>query len=214
MNKFGLSLVSGPASEPVTLAQAKAHLRVDFTEEDDLIAALITVAREIVENILNRSIYTQTWKLTLDSFPYPTSFETIAPDERNPYQYILKKFAIYVPQGGVTAIDSIQYLSPSGMRTVDSSLYRVDTNAKPCRIMPIDGFTWPVVEYTAPGCVEVTFTAGSYDDTTCPQSIRHAMLLLIGHLYASREAVTSENLVTVPFAVDALLSPYKVIASC
>ncbi|SEB40733.1 head-tail connector protein [Terriglobus roseus] len=217
-NRFGLSLVSGPSSEPVSLLQAKRHLRVDFMEDDDLILALITAARELVENIINRAIYTQSWKMTLDSFPYPTSFETFAPEQRNPYSYILDRYSITLPLGGVTGITSISYQTSTGTVSVDPSQFRVDTNSKPTRITPWDAFTWPVLDVTSPGCIEILFTAGSYGDgadaDTCPMSLKQAMLLLIGHLYTNREAASETPSIILPFAVEALLAPYKVFTSC
>lgn len=62
-----LRQVTPPAVEPVMLEETKLHLRVDGTEEDSLIAALITAARQKAEDYTRRAFITQTWELALDS---------------------------------------------------------------------------------------------------------------------------------------------------
>jgi len=59
-------LVAGPALEPVTLDEAKLHLRVDGSGEDALITALITAARQAAEVYTRRAFVTQTWRYTCD----------------------------------------------------------------------------------------------------------------------------------------------------
>ena len=67
-----LQLVTPPAEEPVSLADAKLHLRVDFTDDDALITSLIAAARQAAETLTGRQIVTARWKLVLDSFPGPS----------------------------------------------------------------------------------------------------------------------------------------------
>ena len=62
-----LRLIAPPQTEPVTLMEAKAHLRIDGSEEDELLSALITAAREMAEEYTRRAFITQTWELALDS---------------------------------------------------------------------------------------------------------------------------------------------------
>jgi uncharacterized phiE125 gp8 family phage protein len=57
-------LITPPASEPVTLAEAKSHLRVDLNDDDTLINALITAARQMAEEYTRRAFITQTWEAT------------------------------------------------------------------------------------------------------------------------------------------------------
>lgn len=67
--RYGLSLYSPPVQEPVTLAEAKTHLRVTYTDDDALIAELITAARQWFEEQTYRALVTQTWDLKLDELP-------------------------------------------------------------------------------------------------------------------------------------------------
>lgn len=64
------SVLASPASEPVSLNEAKLWLRVDNSDEDSLIAELIATARESAEIYTRRSFISQTLQLTLDAFPY------------------------------------------------------------------------------------------------------------------------------------------------
>jgi len=75
----GLKLVTPPAVEPVTLDEAKAHLRLDSNEDDTYVSALIAAARERVELFLRRALITQTFEFTLDGFPASPSLSSRIP---------------------------------------------------------------------------------------------------------------------------------------
>lgn len=66
-----LQLVTPPAGEPVSLAEAKQHLRVDGDDDDLLIGSLIAAARQAAETQTGRQLITARWKLVLDAFPGP-----------------------------------------------------------------------------------------------------------------------------------------------
>ncbi len=59
-------LKTAPAVEPISTSEAKLHLKLDSdTTDDTLIAALITAAREIIENMTGRALINQTWEMSL-----------------------------------------------------------------------------------------------------------------------------------------------------
>jgi len=66
---MALALTSGPALEPVTVSEAKAHLRLEGSAEDILIGSLIVTSRLHVEAALGLALITQGWRLTLDRWP-------------------------------------------------------------------------------------------------------------------------------------------------
>lgn len=184
-----LTLLSAPASEPVTLAQAKLHLRIDHEEEDDYLNdIIIPSARQRVERETHRALISQQWRLTLDAFP---------------------DGAVHVPLPPLISVDAITYLDPDGdSQTLSSALYRVVTTGSPGRIVPTYGYYWPSTRDIA-GAVTVDYTAGY---ASIPGAIISAILLLVGHLYENREAVTiAEAGSALPLSVQWLLEPYVVV---
>jgi uncharacterized phiE125 gp8 family phage protein len=191
-----LTLVAAPAKEPITVASAKVHLRVDTDHENQLIDGLIKAAREYVESATGRALITQTWDLKLDRFPCE----------------------IELPKPPVFAVSSITYLDATGAsQTWASSNYRTDLPAGPraakARITPGYGVSYPST-YDVLNAVTVRFVCG-YGDSgeTVPSALLQAMLLLVGHWYQAREAVAigvGIGAVVVPLSVEQLLWPYRV----
>lgn len=206
---------SQPAIEPVTLSYAKQHLRVDdsFTDDDDYISALITAARRYVEKYTNRAIFNRSVLLTLDYFPWPGWGSTTGSTAHDYFMHwYYRGLTIRLPLPSTVNVESLQYIANDGVTlvTIDPSKYTVDTTSEPARIAPVPGYTWPYQQNYIPGQVRVTFTAGTYGDgvevNTCPQTIVQAILLLIGHFYEHREAVTAGTLTEMPLAVESLLA--------
>jgi len=188
-----LSLVTAPAAEPITLAEAKVHLRVDITDDDSLITALIVTARQHVEAITRRALITQTWDLTLDAWPDGDT--------------------ILVPLPPLQSVTSVTYKDSAGtVYTMPVTDYIVDKVEEPGRIVLAYGKTWPSATLYPAGAITVRFAAGYGDATKVPQAIKQAMLLLIGQWYESRETISIGNIVNeLPFTVEALLWPYRVL---
>jgi len=200
--------LSQPDTEPVTLAQAKQHLRVDFDDDDDYILALITAARQYVEKYINRSIYPRKMRLTMDSFPWQCGDSTIGSTSGDSYlDWYWRGLVIRLPKPSTVSVESISYVDDGGTaRTVDPHSYVVDLNSEPARIAPSPGFNWPYPNNYRPGSVSVDYTSGTYEEGSCPFTIYAAMLLIIGHLYSNREASTTDNLKTLPLGVNELLA--------
>ena len=176
--------------EPVSTAEAKAHLRVTSSTDDALIGTLITAARQSAENRLRRSILPQTWELTLDKFPDAIKLA-------------------YPPLIGVT---TLKYLEPvAGVPTTLNALsYTVDGKNEPGWIVPAYSYEWPDI-YDAINAVEVTYTAGWATAADVPQVIKAWILLQIGNLYENREAtVPGVSMTELPYC-DALLDGYRVV---
>lgn len=191
---MALSLVTPPYVEPISEDEAKAHLRVDTVDEDALITTLIGTAREYVEAFTGRALISQTWALKLDAFPCDGA-------------------AIVLPKPPVTDVSSVIYVGTDGN---DAAMaYQTDLpagpKAQPGRLMPAYGSYYPATRSVF-NAVTITFTCGYGDEDDVPYALKAAMLLLMGHWYANREAVTigSSIVASLPMAVDALLWPYKV----
>jgi hypothetical protein len=207
--------LSAPAAEPVTLAQAKAQLVVDTTDDDALISALITAARQYCEKQMQRAIFNRSIVMAYDFFPYPSLHGSIGINDRHTlYGLYWRQFALKLAYPACESVESITYTDLSGnTQTVGSSLYYVDTFSEPARIVPNPGLYWPYTQSYLPGSVQITYTAGTWGDgvevNNCPQAICQAILLLVGYWYRQRDAATTNPDKANAFSVDNLLSPYK-----
>ncbi len=188
---MSLQLVTPPAGEPVSLAEAKLHLRVDVDDDDALIGSIISAARQAAETLTGRQLNTARWKLVLDTFPC---------------------HAILLAKCPVQSVVNIQYLDMNGMsQTMPLVDYVVDTAYEPARITPVFGKTWPS---TLPqiGAVTITFDAGYGAASAVPEGIKSWIKLRVGSLYAHREEMSilmRGRIDPLPF-VDGLLDPYRV----
>lgn len=191
------------ATEPITVGEAKAHLRVDDNGSDDLITAYIKAARNLVEEKLHRALITQTWQLQLDRFPGP---------EVDLATRVLVDGRIELPRPRLLAVSSITYVDGDGAtQTMSSSLYNDDDTNEPARLVLAYGESWPTTRDQI-NAVTITYTAG-YGSTAAyvPDAIKHALKLLVGHFWENREATIVGTIVAeLPMAVDALLGPYRV----
>lgn len=191
-------LITAPSSEPVSLAEAKLHLKLDAdTTDDTLITALISAARDRCEQYCNRAFITQTWEVTLNEFP----------EEED-----VQDAVIYLEKPPIASITSIKYYDTEGvLQTLPSSVYALDENAEPGTVYLKYGQVWPFT-YEVQNAVTVRFVCGWTSAANVPAGIKAAMLLLIGHLYAHREAVNFGNIVTeVPLGMEYLLDPYRIV---
>lgn len=187
---MALQLITGPASEPVTRTEAKAHLRVDHADDDTMIDSIIAAARATCEDRLQRSLLEQTWEKQLDEFPA----------------------AIALPRGPVLAITHIKYLAEDGtLTTLSAADYQLDTaDAQMAYVLPVYGLDWPAVRDDI-NCVRVRYTAGYASAAAVPAPIKQWILLRVAGLYEYREAFAAADIRS-PAWVDGLLDPYRVVA--
>lgn len=184
---MGIKVVTPPAVEPVSLSEAKAHLRVDGSDEDAVITRLIGVAREECEHILGRSVAPQTLMVLLDKFPCG---------------------AIVLPRGPVVAIDLVEYVDTAGAtQTIAGANYTVDDAQIDGWLLPAYDYEWPATREQA-NAVRVTYQTGW---ASCPKVIQQWILLRVGTLYAWREADAERPAMPSGFA-ERLLDRYRVLA--
>lgn len=188
---MGLRPVSAPVAEPVTLAEAKAHLRVTHSDDDAYITRLISAARAHIEDDINRAIATQTWRLTLDQFPCSTD--------------------IRMDFGPVVSITSVAYDDADGIeQTVLAANYFLDNQNNPAWLVAAeDG--WPDT-LSAVNAVRIDYVAG-WDSGMTPPGLIQALLMLVGEWYDNREAATDKPRSKLPHAVDRLTWPHRVFLS-
>lgn len=183
--------VTPPAVTPVSLVEAKAHLRVDHSDDDALITALIEAATGHLDGwtgILGRALINQTWRVDVPAWGYP----------------------LRLPLGPVQSVTSVAYWDVNNTDAVFAAeRYSLHTDALGAAIHLNSGSSWPSV-YSRQDAIRVTFVAGyGLAAADVPAPIRQAILLLVGHWYANREAVVSGNFEQLPLAVNALLTPLR-----
>lgn len=185
------------STEPVSLADAKEHLRVvDFSDDDDYITALITAARHTVERATRRALWTgQTWQAGYEGFG---NFSTV-------------RGRLSIPKPPLAAVSSVQYYdSDNALQTVSSSAYVVDDSGSDRAIIGFTSdFSLPALscDYAAP--VRVTFTAGYADADAMPDGLVQAMKYLIQHFYDNRSPVgVNVNLNEMPLSLQYLINQY------
>lgn len=188
---MALKLVSGPALEPLTVAEAKAHLRIDASDEDGLIASLITTARLQVEAALGLALNAQQWVLLADFWPLNGIVE--------------------LPVRPLQSVTEIRVRDGSGSASVVDPLhYTVDGAGDTPRIASRTGY-WPTPGARLAG-IEIEFEAGfGAAAADVPADIRQALLLLVGHWFEHRDPADADQLTgPVPAAVSSLLARFKV----
>ncbi len=150
-----LQIVQEPVAEPLSLSDAKLHLRVDITDDDALISALITGVRMYAETITRRALIAQQWRYVLDSFPGPTLIGI-------PWgkAFTLPGHAIYLEKSQVQQVTAINYTDMGGnAQVMPAADYTVDYTSEPCRITPVFGQIWPI-PLPQIGACEVDFVSG------------------------------------------------------
>jgi uncharacterized phiE125 gp8 family phage protein len=211
-------VVSGPGLEPLTLADAKNHLRVDVTTDDALIESMIRACRFHLERQYNIALITQTLQLNLDFFPYWWLWRG---GSSNYYGWWLDQtyYTQILLRPPVQSIVSVTYTDPSGNpQTLASSNYVLDANNRPARLVPALNKQWPATAIGTINVAAVQFVAGyGAAPTNVPDDIQAAMKLMLGSLYANRESLVVDNrlvAVQLPLGgakdiVDALMRPYE-----
>lgn len=187
---MALLLTMPPTAEPVSLAEAKAYLRVDGDDEDALLATLIASARTTVERSAGLALLTQGWSLLLDQWP--------------------ARGALALPLWPVQSVGDIELRTAAGNTAVLSAdAYLVDAVSRPARIV-LTGSPSPISARVVNG-IEVGFVAGfgdAADDVPAP--IRQALLMLVAHGFERREPVVAEGQPQeLPMTVASLLAPYR-----
>lgn len=180
-----LKLKTAPAVEPITLDEAKLHLKVDSADDNALISVLITTARQLAERETKRAFITQTWEMYLD----------------------FAQTEIDIPKPPLQATGlSIKIIDTAGAETVVSTtLYDVDASENsPGRVKLKTGCSWPTHRNFASFIIE--FKGGYGDDAAdVPETLKQGILQLLSHLYDNRGAEEF------PEGIKALFWPFKIL---
>ncbi|MBX9759161.1 MAG: head-tail connector protein [Beijerinckiaceae bacterium] len=180
-----------PEVSPVSLSEAKAHLRVDSTDENTLIQILIDAATAHLDGwggILGRCLVNQVWKAADD-------------DWEGEY--------LRLPFPNVSEVAVTYYDASNVLQTLSPSLYALLADESGSFLRFSETFSGPALYDDREDSVQITMTAGyGAACSDVPAAIRAAILLMVGDLYQNREAKVEASMIVNP-TVDRLLSPYR-----
>lgn len=191
---MAVTVIERPAAI-VSLAEAKGRLRVDHSDDDSLIDALILAAQQHIDapsGWLWRAIGLQTLELSLDG------------------RYLDPTECVDLPYPPFVHLVSYTYDDLTGsVQTLPADFIEVTVRHGIARIRPADGARWPSAHRSA-DAVRVRYRAGYANPDFDAMPIKQAILLMVGHWYRNPEATTATKMEVLPMGVDALLSPYRI----
>ena len=206
----GLTLVTAPSVEPITLSEAKLFAKIDVPDDDTLVTDLIAAARKRVETWKGWALIQQDWDLFLDAFPGPLlqvtnpseGWTSLSGDWTG--QSYWASAPILVPRPPIISVTYVKYTDYNGniVTLTSGPDYQVDAsgldlNGEPTRgrIAPPINKTWPITQLQALNGVNVRFRAGfGAAAANVPEQIRTALKELVGYWYYNRNAIGSESI--------------------
>ncbi len=207
------------SATPITLVEAKAHLRVDHDDEDTLISSLIQGSTDYAQNFTHRQFVNTTFVMNLDAFPSTNGSSnsncTVTSSSNKIFSgrwYNNSTRQIVLPFPPSVSITSIVYIDTDGSsQTLATDQYALDVLSEPGRLYNTFGNSWPSTQ-AIQNAVLVTYVAGyGTAATDTPEGIRQAILLMIGAWYENREEeVSMMQVFQIPVGAKALLGQYAI----
>lgn len=190
-------LTAAPAEEPVTLAELKATLRLDGSDEDALLASLILAARQHVEQLTRLVLIEQSWRLYLDAWPRRMKTPPYA-------RRVVLEIAPVKRVTNVTIYDGA-----GAPQSLDPALYRLDNARRPAALIIEPAIRLPGLRGNG---IEIDVEAGFGSATDVPTPLRQAILRLATLWFEHRHDADITSLRPTPPTVDALIAPYRVLS--
>ena len=181
-------------TEPITLAEAKTHLRVEDTNDDTYITALISASRSICEQYVGFMLARNSkMNYFLDRFPQGE---------------VIYIYGVWIP-GSV----AISYYDTTDTQVIWASGYNKDEHSRPARIFLEDSSSYPDTSENIPSGINIDMTNCGPIAVDLPKAIHQAILLTIGHLYENRQNVVvgSGKPYDVPQTSEHLLNPFRIV---
>jgi hypothetical protein len=201
---FNCIVYSEPASEPVTTAELKAHLRLNTTDEDTLLSLFITTARQQFEHSTQRPVITQTIRQYcsyLPGYQYCSQYQQPFPGLFYRYPPIFAGI-IYLMKGNVQSVSQVKYYDVNDALQTDTT-YTTDLTTDPARI------TWqtrPILSLLKANPIYVDYVCGF---TSVPSDVKVSICLLAAHYFERREAHITESLHELPDGFERIVAKYK-----
>lgn len=206
---MGDVLISGPAEEPVSVAELRSYLR-DPADADSVLTRLIKAAREYVEEATGLIMVSQTRELTLDA--WPGGGDGLGWWDGVQEGALIGRAPRYVelPRGPLISITSVKtYDTGNNAATWEAGNYFADTGNRPGRLALLDGAVWPVPTRAASGIV-IRYVAGHANAAAVPNALCMAILQIAAHWYENRELASLDAVNKVPMQAGRILSKFRV----
>lgn len=182
-------LLTGPATEPWSVAEAKSFLRTENDDDDTVIASLISSARNQVEALTRCALITQTWRFVLDRWPEDGRVKP----GRGPLRS-LTAARVYDSAGNAAVIDAGAFVLDTAAGVI----------ASPCWALPAPSRATAGIELD----VELGFGTAA---TEVPDVLRHAVRTLVAHWYENRGLIAiGQTVAMMPASVGAMIASYRV----
>lgn len=189
MKSSSPELVEPPSEALVTTSEIKAHLPIDFSDDDDLLDALVAAATNHFDGYsgtLGRCLVSQSWHIGIAGWP---------------------TVPILLPFPDVSAV-AVAYLDVDGEnQSVAGADFELIEGARGTTLRFRDGFARPALSNDAGLPVSLTMTAGYGDASDVPHAIKVAVMMLTAHWYRRRTPVSDAS--EMPFGISALVAPFR-----
>lgn len=208
-NLYRLVETTPPGAEPLTLEEAKLHLRVSHDAEDALIAEMIVMARQMCETYTGLALMTRSYSLYLDVWPHTASTDWWD-GVREGADIQGKEAQLALPRPPLFSVTRINVTTAAGVTAeYPAENYLTDTIGKPGRIVLKQGVSSPSTDRAANG-IEIQFKAG-YGATAqnIPAALRQAIRQIIAYLYEHRG--DDAGLALTASGAEMLLQPFRVM---
>ena len=180
----GLTVITAPTQEPVTLQEVKEYLRVDDATDERVVRPFIESARRFCEEHTGRALMTQTLKLSLDAFEdsYDPLWEGL---RTGPYLNSYKNYVV-LPRSPVVSVTHMKTIDDANTATTfPSANYYVDLAREPSRLVLRKGYTFPT-DLRVANAIEITYVAGYTSQYLVPEPIKLGIMQHIAFLYEHR----------------------------
>ncbi len=176
-----------PLTEPVTLADVKAHLKIEHSDEDGLVTALIAAARRHLEAVTGLALVSQGFRLILDDWP--------------------DAGVISLRRYPVQSVEAVLVYDADGVPlTLDPATILLDGRARPARLLLRER----IVPQQALNGIEIDFTAGFPSSAEVPADLVRALLMHVAMMYELRGAISPDQQpAAIPRGYDRLVAPYQ-----
>jgi len=186
----GLTLITGPAAQPISLEEVKEHLYIVVTDgtRDNYLSDIQDSAVDQFQSDAEYQVMEATYKLTLKDFPYDV---------------------IDIPLIPVSSITELLYYTDSTTTdtlVLDTDFYFVKSD-RSAQLFPVD--SWPSAA-DRPDAVQITFKAGFSTQSQIPARLLHGIKFLLGHYHENRQnVVAGPNVQKIPQSYEAIVDKFK-----